>query len=125
MTEAEGPIDPEAARLRPTYAVVNLSRLRANLAAVKAHVAPARVMAMLKANAYGHGLEAVAGCLAPQVDAIGVALVEEGIALRRLGIDKPILVTGGTWTRQIPLFIEHGLTLTVPSRSEEHTSELQ
>ncbi len=107
--------DAEEARLRPTYAVVSLSRLRANLAAVKAHVAPARVMVILKANAYGHGLEAVAKCLAPQADAFGVALVEEGIALRRLGVETPILVMGGIWTRQIPLFLEHGLTFTVPS----------
>jgi alanine racemase len=107
--------DPEEARLRPTYAVVSLSRLRANLAAVKALAAPARVMAVLKANAYGHGLEAVARCLAPDADAFGVALVEEGIALRRLGLDNPILVMGGIWTRQIPLFLEHGLTFTVPS----------
>jgi alanine racemase len=41
--------------------------------------------------------------------------VEEGIALRRLGIDNPILVFGGVWTRQLPLFLDHGLTLTVPS----------
>jgi alanine racemase len=72
-------------------------------------------MAVLKANAYGHGLEAVARCLAPQADAFGVALVEEGIALRRLGIPNPILVMGGIWTRQIPLFLEHDLTFTVPS----------
>src|SRR5512143_3572532 len=103
------------ARLRPTFVVVSRGRLRANLAAVKALAAPARVMAILKANAYGHGLEAVARCLAPQADSFGVALVEEGIALRRLGIANPILVMGGTWTRQIPLFLEHGLTLTVPS----------
>jgi alanine racemase len=109
------PVDPQQARLRPTYAVVSLSRLRANLAAVKAHVGAARVMAILKANAYGHGLEAVARCLAPQADAFGVALVEEGIALRALGIESPILVMGGIWTRQIPLFLEHRLSLTVPS----------
>src|SRR5262245_34213643 len=108
-------LSPEEARLRPTYAVVSLSRLRDNLAAVKKHVAPARVMAILKANAYGHGLAAVARALAPQADAFGVALVEEGIALRRLGIENEILVLGGVWTRQIPLFLEHGLTLTVPS----------
>src|SRR5262249_58017974 len=107
--------DPEEARLRPTYAVVSLARLRENLAAVRALAAPARVMAVLKANAYGHGLEAVARCLAPDADAFGVALVEEGIALRRLGIETPILVMGGIWTRQIPLFLEHGLPLTVPS----------
>jgi alanine racemase len=109
------PVDPREARLRPTFATVSLARLRANLAAVKAHVAPVRVMAVLKANAYGHGLEAVAQCLAPQADAFGVALVEEGIALRRLGIRTPILVMGGIWTRQVPLFLEHELTFTVPS----------
>ena len=109
------PVDPDEARLRPTYATVSLSRLRANLAAVKAHVGASKVMAILKANAYGHGLEAVARCLASQADAFGVALVEEGIALRGLGIENPILVMGGIWTRQIPLFLEHGLTFTVPS----------
>jgi alanine racemase len=113
--DPDAPIDAEDARLRPTYAVVSLGRLRDNLAAVKAHAAPAKVMAILKANAYGHGLEAVARCLAPQADAFGVALLEEGIALRRLGIDNPILVMGGIWTRQIPLFLKHHLTLTVPS----------
>jgi alanine racemase len=94
---------------------VSLARLRDNLAAIKAHVAPSRVMVILKANAYGHGLEAVARCLAPQADAFGVALVEEGIVLRRMGIENPILVMGGIWTRQIPLFLENDLTLTVPS----------
>jgi alanine racemase len=108
-------LTPEQARLRPTYAVVSLPRLRANLAAVKRHAAPARVMAILKANAYGHGVEAVARALAPEADAFGVALVEEGIALRRLGIENAILVLGGTWAAQIPLFLEHRLTLTVPS----------
>ncbi len=108
-------VDPEEARLRPTYATVSLSRLRDNLAAVKAHVGASKVMAILKANAYGHGLEAVARCLAPRADAFGVALVEEGIALRALGISNPILVMGGIWTRQIPLFLERDLTFTVPS----------
>ena len=109
------PVDPEEARLRPTYVTVSLGRLRANTAAVKRHVGQAKVMAVLKANAYGHGLEAVASCLAPQVDAFGVALVEEGIALRALGIEREVLVMGGIWKRQIPLFLEHSLSFTVPS----------
>jgi alanine racemase len=108
-------LSPEEARLRPTYAVVSRGRLRANLQAIKRHAGKARTMAILKANAYGHGLAAVARCLAPEADAFGVALVEEGIALRRLGITNPILVMGGIWTLQVPLFFEHGLTFTVPS----------
>jgi alanine racemase len=109
------PLTPEEARLRPTYAIVSLSHLVENLLAVRRHVAPARVMAILKANAYGHGVEAVARALSPHADAFGVALVEEGIALRKLGFEKPVLVLGGIWTAQIPLFLEYGLTLTVPS----------
>src|SRR5262245_1524122 len=109
------PLTPEEARLRPTYATVSLPTLVHNLEAVRQHVKPAGVMAILKANAYGHGVEAVARALAPHADAFGVALVEEGIALRQLGFDKPVLVLGGIWTAQIPLFLEHRLTLTVPS----------
>ena len=105
----------EDAKLRPTYAVVDLARLRANLGAIRAHVGSAQVMLILKANAYGHGIEAVARHLAPEVDCIGVALAEEGIELRRMGIERPILVMGGIWSKQIPLLIEHDLMLTVPS----------
>ena len=100
---------------RPIRAAISASALTHNFMVAKAYAGGAKVWAVLKANAYGHGLEAVARCLAPRADAFGVALVEEGIALRRLGIASPILVMGGTWTRQIPLFLEHRLTLTVPS----------
>ena len=65
--------------------------------------------------AHARAVASVARALAPLADAFGVALVEEGIALRRLGLENPILVFGGTWTKQIPLFLEHRLTLTVPS----------
>ncbi len=53
--------------------------------------------------------------LAQRADYIGVAIVEEGIALRRLGIRKPILVLGGTLPDQVPLFLKHDLTLTASS----------
>lgn len=101
--------------MRPTYLEVNLSRLKQNLENIRAHVAPAKVMTVLKANAYGHGVDSVAPFIAPFADYIGVALVEEGIHLRELGIDKPILVMGGTLPEQVPLFIEHNLTLTASS----------
>ena len=63
--EHPGPLTPEEARLRPTYAVVRLSRLRDHLAAIKSHAGRAQVMAVLKANAYGHGLASVARAPAP------------------------------------------------------------
>ncbi len=102
--------------MRPTFLEVNLAQLRLNLEAIRTRVAPARVMVMLKANAYGHGVDGVAPFIAPFVDAIGVATVEEGIHLRELGIDKPILVAGGTLPEQLPLYPKFNLTLTASSR---------
>ena len=101
--------------LRPTYLEVNLPRLKKNLESVRAGVTPAKVMVVLKANAYGHGVDGVAPYIAPFVDYIGVALVEEALYLRKLGIDKPILVMGGTLPDQIPAFLEHNLTLAAAS----------
>lgn len=98
--------------MRPTFLEVNLSQLRKNLEAIRARVAPARVMPMVKANAYGHGVDGVAPYIEPYVDYLGVALVEEGIHLRRLGIRKPVLVAGGALPEQVPLFAEYDLTLT-------------
>ncbi|MFC2029065.1 alanine racemase, partial [Chloroflexota bacterium] len=69
----------------------------------------------LKANAYGHGLNAVAGYLGDKVDYFGVAVLEEGIFLRNMGLETPILVMGGVWGDQIPQYIEYDLTLTASS----------
>lgn len=101
--------------MRPTYLEVSLPQLRKNLEAIQAYVAPARVMPMIKANAYGHGMDGIAPYLEPYVDSFGVALVEEGIRLRELGITKPILVAGGTLPEQIPSFLEYDLMLTASS----------
>lgn len=101
--------------MRPTRLEVNLSHLKHNIESIRAHVAGAKVMPMVKANAYGHGIEGVAPFIEPYVDYFGVALVEEAVELRQLGITKPILVAGGTLIEQLPLFIEHGLILTASS----------
>lgn len=101
--------------MRPTYLEIDLSQLKKNLEAIRKHVAPAKVMPMVKANAYGHGVDGVAPFIEPYVDAFGVAIVEEGIHLRNLGITKPILVAGGTLIEQLPLFLEHDLTLSASS----------
>lgn len=101
--------------MRPTFVEVNLPQIRKNIEAIRTHVAPAKVMPMIKANAYGHGVDGVAPYLEPYVDYFGVALLEEGIHLRELGIRKPILVAGGVLPEQIPAFIEHDLILTASS----------
>lgn len=102
--------------LRPTYLEVDLERLAENYRVIAAHVAPARVMPILKANAYGHGLVEVARKLeAVGAPYLGVAYVEEGLRLRQHGVHLPVLVMGGILGSQIPRFIEHDLTLTASS----------
>lgn len=102
--------------VRPTYVEVNLTRLSDNYHAIQKQVAPAAVMPILKANAYGHGLVEVARHLA-SLDApyLGVAFLEEGILLREAGIRTPILVLGGILDNQVPLFLDYDLTLTASS----------
>jgi alanine racemase len=101
--------------VRATWAEVNLRRLEDNLAAIRRKVAPAKVMLVVKANAYGHGLVEVSKALAGKVDYIGVAVLEEGILLRELGIAAPIIVLGGIWQKQIHRYLEQDLTLTASS----------
>ncbi len=101
--------------VRATWAEVNLKRLEDNLSAIRLKVSPAKVMLIVKANAYGHGLAEVSKALAVKADSIGVAVLEEGILLRELGISAPIIVLGGIWSEQIHLYLQHDLTLTASS----------
>jgi len=101
--------------LRATWAEVNLTRLSQNLPAIRVGVAPAKVMIVVKANAYGHGLAEVAKHLSPQADYVGVAVLEEGIFLRELGVTAPIIVLGGIWGDQVPRYLQFDLTLTASS----------
>src|SRR3989304_764052 len=101
--------------MRPTRVEINLRQLKANLDAIRVHVAPAKVLVVLKANAYGHGVDGVAPFIAPYADYIGVALVEEGIHLRKMGIATPIIVMGGTLPEQLPDFLDYDLTLAAAS----------
>ena len=102
--------------IRPTRLEIDLKILSDNFNKIKKAVAPAKVMPILKANAYGHGLVRVAQLMQElKSDCIGVAVLEEGILLREQGITIPILVLGGIWGNQIPLFLKHDLTITASS----------
>lgn len=102
--------------MQATYAEINLAALRANVERIRQKVAPAKVMAVVKANAYGHGAVAIANAaLQAGAGYLGVALVEEGIELRKSGITAPILVFGGLLPGQIDLFLEYNLEMTVYS----------
>lgn len=100
---------------RPTRIVVDLDAIAHNLEAIGRH-AGVPVMAVVKANAYGHGLVPVAKHLeALGVAQLGVAFLEEGIALREAGVRIPILVMGGIFGPQAAQFIAHDLEATVSS----------
>lgn len=114
---------PAAAQPRPTRILVHLDRLSANLQAIRAHTGKP-VMAVVKANAYGHGMLAVARQLqASGVEQLGVALLEEGIALRQAGITVPILVFGGIVGEQLDGFLQHDLQITVSSLDKLRQAE--
>jgi alanine racemase len=79
--------------LRPVWADVDLGAVRTNVGALRELVAPAALLAVVKADGYGHGAEPVArAALDAGAAMLGVALVEEGVALREAGIDAPILL---------------------------------
>jgi len=102
--------------VRPTLVEVDLNRLTSNFQAICQHVAPSRVMPILKANAYGHGLLRVAQLMESLgAEYIGVAVLEEGILLRQNGIHIPILVLGGILGNQVPGFLKYDLTITASS----------
>src|SRR5216684_4837361 len=97
---------------RPTWAEIDLDALGSNFCVIREHVGPdVKVMAAVKANAYGHGaVECARRLEAEGVDWFGVALPEEGIELRNAGITKPILCLGGFWAGQEALCLQERLT---------------
>lgn len=97
---------------RPTSALVDLGSLRKNFSSCKAFIgADLKYMAVVKADAYGHGGAACGRALASAgVDWLAVATLDEAVELRGAGIDKPILCLGGCWPGDEGRLIEHGIT---------------
>ncbi|MCK4979689.1 MAG: alanine racemase, partial [Candidatus Delongbacteria bacterium] len=102
---------------RPTRAIIDLSNLRNNYKIVKTFIGnDVKVLGIIKANAYGHGMLTIAKELIKLgVNYFGVAFLEEGIFLRNNGIDVPILVMGGINVEQIPEFIKYDIDITTSS----------
>lgn len=96
---------------RPTWAEINLQALAENFHSIRTRVAPqVKIMAVVKADAYGHGSVECARALSKAgADWFGVALPEEAIELREAGISLPILCLGGFWAGQEPVCLRHNL----------------
>src|ERR1044072_8364302 len=103
---------------RPTPAEIDLDQLAANFKQIRKRVGTAaRIMAVVKANAYGHGAVQCARRLAAEgADWFGVALPEEAIELRNSGIVQPVLCLAGFWSGQAAGCIQHKLTAVVYRR---------
>ncbi len=97
---------------RPTRVEIDLAALRHNFQEVQRTVGDScDVLAVVKANAYGHGVSSVVPALAAAgANMFGVALVEEGIDLRKLGIEQPILILGSFFPGQESELLEYQLT---------------
>jgi alanine racemase len=102
---------------RPVWAEVDLDAVARNVHLLKGQANGAALMAVVKANAYGHGAVALAqAALAAGADRLGVICVDEGEQLRRAGIGAPILVMGHTPATDAARLVDLALTATVASR---------
>lgn len=97
---------------RPTIAVIDREALRHNYRQIRSNISQAtKVLAVVKANAYGHGdVETATVLQGLGCEYFGVAMPEEGIRLRESGISMPILILGGVFPNQLKEVFEFGLT---------------
>lgn len=102
-------------RIRPVWVEIDLDAIRHNLSEIRRQIGPAvEIMAVVKAEAYGHGAVKVAGtALQSGANRLGVALPEEGIALRKAGITAPILVFSPLQIDQAEVMVKFDLTPTI------------
>ena len=100
---------------RPTWAEIDLDAIIHNIMEFRRILAPdVKIMAVLKADAYGHGaIEVAAAAEKGGVDFFAVAFWEEGVELRLAGIKKPILLMGTTPPQQVPKVLDYDLTQTI------------
>jgi alanine racemase len=102
---------------RPTWAEINLDALHANTLKIAALVSPARIMAVIKADGYGHGAVAMAREFEKAgVAYFGTATVEEALEIRQAGMSMPILVLGGMTLQQLPLLRNFDFFPTIHNR---------
>ncbi|HMO02052.1 MAG TPA: alanine racemase [Oligoflexia bacterium] len=105
--------------LRPTRIELNLAAIRSNFRIIRDYLGKTKLACVIKSNAYGHGLVPVAKALEEAgAEYLAVALIEEGVILRRAGIRAPIIVLGGLLNSQIKLFLDYNLEPSVASISK-------
>jgi len=95
--------------MRPAQALIDLQALRHNYRLAR-QLGGGKALAIIKADAYGHGAVACARALQDEADGFGVACIEEALELRAAGIRGPILLMEGFFdAAELPLIVEHDL----------------
>ena len=106
------------------YAPVSLQAIGHNIGEVRKRLAPGvKLMAVIKADAYGHGACRVGKYLESQVDYFAVATLEEALELRESGITRPILILSYISPSQYPELVEHNITQTIDSPEQADALE--
>ncbi len=104
--------------MQSVRAIIDLSALKHNFQVIKSKIPNSKVVAVVKANAYGHGLVKVAEALKDYADAYAVARIEEGLSLRSSGIVKPIILLEGFFNEDdIPVIVANNFQTAVHSEN--------
>src|SRR5437867_9584775 len=106
--------------IRPTWAEIDLAAFTRNVDAIVGRLPKgSQLIAVLKADAYGHGaVELARRCRPDRVAMIATALLEESIALRHAGIDLPLLVLGPLTEAHIPIAVDQRIVIGVVGPEE-------
>jgi alanine racemase len=100
--------------MRPTRAEIDLDAIRHNVQTLRELVAPSQLLAVVKADGYGHGaVPAARAAVDAGADGLGVALVEEGLELRMAGIGVPVLVLSESHPSSLDALVAHELAATI------------
>ena len=109
---------------RPNQARLDLGALRHNLGLARELAPRSRLMAVVKANAYGHGAITIASALDPLADALAVACIEEAVALRDAGISSPILLLQGVFeAAELAVAARQDFWVTIDNEQQMHWLE--
>ena len=104
---------------RPTHMLLSKENLRHNLSVIRGRYPSCKIIAMVKANAYGHGIRSVGRVLDGHVEYLGVASIDEGLILRNLGIQTPIILMEGVFcVSEFTLAWQHGMAVVFHSKEQ-------
>lgn len=100
-------------------AAINLSNLLHNTSLARQYAGGSRILAVVKANAYGHGMQEIVIALSAHVDGFAVARFDEAIDLRRIESNKPALILGGVYTHnELESCIQHQIDIVVHQKEQ-------